>query len=91
VRAPPPLLKDGHRTLPTPLERLCTLFQRRPHLDLTNFFYSIASDSDEISASRITDHGKLKEAIQEVNYRLFIMFLFNKTNLFVIETRCSIF
>jgi hypothetical protein len=92
LRAPPPLLKEGHRSAPTPLERLRTLFQRRPHLDLTSFFYSIAADGDEITTSRITDHTKLKQAIQEVNYRLFILLLSNNyDDLFIIETRCSIF
>jgi len=64
-----PLLKDGRRSQPSPLERLQTLFQRRPQLDLTNFFLSVATDGDEMSDGRITDHAKLKQAIQEVNYR----------------------
>jgi hypothetical protein len=87
-----PLLKGAHRPAPpSPMERLHTLFQRRPHLDLTNFFFSVATSNDEIPDGRITDHARLKQAIQEVIYRKFIIFLFNYIYRFIIEPPCSIF
>lgn len=87
VKTQPPLLKDGHRHSSTPVERLQTLFQRRPNIDLTAFFYSVANSSDEISDGRITDHARLKQALQEVIYRIFIIFLFNNIHLFIIESQ----
>ncbi|CAF4591949.1 unnamed protein product [Rotaria sp. Silwood1] len=65
LRTLPPLLKSSHRSQPSPMERLHTLFQRRPELDLANFFYSIAASDDQMSDDRITDHSQLKQAIQE--------------------------
>ncbi|CAF0989929.1 unnamed protein product [Rotaria sordida] len=65
VRIPSPLLKDHHHSPPSPIERLRTLFQRRPEINLSNFFYSIATGNDNISDNRITDHAQLKQAIQE--------------------------
>ncbi|CAF2572896.1 unnamed protein product [Rotaria sp. Silwood2] len=62
---PPPLLKSNHRFPLSPMERLHTLFQRRPELDLANFFYSVATTDDKTSNNRITDHVQLKQAIQE--------------------------
>jgi hypothetical protein len=67
VRVTPSLLKDGHRSPATPMERLQTLFQRRPQIDLTKFFLSIATDGDDVSDGRITDHDKFKQAIREVS------------------------
>jgi len=72
LKALPPLLKDGQRYSPSPIERLQTLFQRRPQMDLANFFFSITSDHDHTMDSRITDHALLKQAIQEVIDRIFI-------------------
>ncbi len=66
LKALPPLLKDGQRYVPSPIERLQTLFQRRPQLDLTNFFFSVTSDNDQTMDSRITDHTLLKQTIREV-------------------------
>jgi hypothetical protein len=87
----PPLLKDGQRPLPLPMERLHTLFQRRPQLDLTNFFYSVTTGNNETPDGRITDHARLKEAIREVIYQIFAIFLFNNIQSFIVETQCTIF
>ncbi|CAF3403651.1 unnamed protein product [Rotaria sp. Silwood1] len=67
LRTLPLLLKSSHRSQLSPMERLHTLFQRRPELDLANFFYSIAASDDQMSDDRITDHSQLKQAIQEVH------------------------
>jgi len=67
LKAQPPLLKDGRRPISSPMERLQTLFQRRPNIDLTAFFYSLTDSSDEMSDGRITDHARLKQALREVN------------------------
>jgi hypothetical protein len=91
LKTQPPLLKDGHRPSASPMERLQTLFQRRPDFDFTNFFFSIATSSDEISDARITDHAQLKQAIQEVIYRIFILLLFDNIHVFIIETQCPLF
>ncbi|CAF1988015.1 unnamed protein product [Rotaria magnacalcarata] len=55
-------------TQPPPIERLHTLFRRRPQLDLANFFYSAATcdDVDNKSAGRIANHVLFKKAIEEV-------------------------
>ncbi|CAF3162358.1 unnamed protein product [Rotaria socialis] len=68
---PPKLVK--RRTQPSPIERLHTLFRRRPQLDLANFFYSAATcdddddddDEDDKSASRISNRALFKKAIEE--------------------------
>ncbi len=86
LKTVPPLLKDGKRSSSSPIERLHTLFQRRSQLDLTSFFYSIASSNDDTADSRITDHIQLKQAIQEVIYRICLSF--NHIYLFLIESQC---
>jgi hypothetical protein len=90
LKSQPPLLKDGRRPSPSPIERLQTLFQRRPNIDLTAFFYSLTNSNDEISDGRITDHAQLKQALQEVIYRIFIIFLIIFI-VFIIESQCSIY
>lgn len=89
LKAQPPLLKDGHRPAPSPVERLHTLFQRRPNIDLTNFFYSLANSSTDMSDSRITDQSRLKQAIQEVFYRKIYYYYYSFV--FIIEFQCKIF
>ena len=72
LKALPPLLKGGKRHVPSPIERLQTLFQRRPQLDLTNFFFSLTGSEDQTMESRITDPVTFKQAIQEVITKIFI-------------------
>lgn len=60
------LVKRVHRQLRPPIERLHTLFHRRPHLDLTKFFLDVADEADEMLNCRITDLQKLKQAIRVV-------------------------
>ena len=90
TRATSPLVKRGRRPPPSPMERLHTLFQRRPQLDLTKFFVSAATTTDnEMSDSRIIDHGKLKQAIQQVNYVACRVVLCQTTLIcFIIESQC---
>lgn len=71
---PQPKLLKRPPPKPSPIERLRTLFQRRPELDLANFFYSVATNDDEDpSNARITDHYLFKQTIQEVDSNLFII------------------
>ncbi|CAF1992895.1 unnamed protein product [Rotaria magnacalcarata] len=64
---PPPPKLAKRSTQPPPIERLHTLFRRRPQLDLANFFYSAATcdDVDNKSAGRIANHVLFKKAIEE--------------------------
>lgn len=67
---PPQLLKRNKRPPPPPMERLQTLFQRRSHIDLTDFFFSVANEAEEADDNRIKDHHRFKQAIQEVIDRI---------------------
>ena len=67
---PPQLLKRGRRPPPPAIERLQTLFQRRPHIDLTEFFFSVANEAEETDDKRINDHNRFKQGIQEVIDRI---------------------
>ncbi|CAF0834693.1 unnamed protein product [Adineta steineri] len=64
LRAPPRLLRDEHRLLPSPMERLQILFDRRPQFDLGKFFM-LAAGNNTTSNDRITDRNVLKQAIRE--------------------------
>lgn len=66
LKTPPALRKNRKRAPPPAMERLQTLFQRRPDIDLTDFFFSIANDADETDDHRIKDPHRFKQAIQEV-------------------------
>ena len=66
LKTPPALKKSRNRPSPAAIERLQTLLQRRPDIDLTEFFFSLAGDADETDDNRIRDHQRLKQGIQEV-------------------------
>lgn len=68
-RAASPLLKRDRRPIRPPIERLHTIFQRRPEIDLTSFYNSIAitTTNDKVFDEHAIDPAKFKEAIHEVN------------------------
>jgi len=61
-----PLVKNAQRSVPTPIERLYILLQRRPHIDLNEFFFTLATGKNENNDERITDFDLFKQEIDAV-------------------------
>lgn len=61
-----PLVKNAQRSVPTPIERLHILLQRRPHIDLNEFFFTLATGKNENNDERITDFELFKQEIDAV-------------------------